>query len=78
MSKGEPFSSEEMDLFLNEADPGKTGKVVYKDFIKVLMKWLINLSTPKFSFQFINNSHESIKRPAIFVIYFPNFEIWGE
>lgn len=42
MSKGEPFSNEEMDLFLNEADPGKTGKVIYKDFIKLLMQWISN------------------------------------
>lgn len=30
-----------MDLFIQEADPHKTGKVIYKDFIKVLMNWLI-------------------------------------
>ena len=35
--KGEVFSNEEMDLFIQESDPHKTGKVVYKDFIKVMM-----------------------------------------
>ena len=36
-SKGEPFTNEEMTLFINEADPHKTGKVIYKDFVQLLM-----------------------------------------
>ena len=30
-----------MDLFIQEADPHKTGKVIYKDFIKLMLNWLI-------------------------------------
>ena len=38
MKHGEPFSSEEMDLFLAEADPEKTGMVKYKQFSKLILK----------------------------------------
>lgn len=36
-TKGEPFNSEELTLFINEADPQKTGKIIYKDFVALLM-----------------------------------------
>ena len=38
MKHGEPLSSEEMDMFLAEADPDKTGYVNYKEFSKLIMK----------------------------------------
>ena len=38
MKHGEPFSSEEMDHFLAEADPDKTGFVKYQEFVKLILK----------------------------------------
>ena len=37
MSKGEVFSEEEMNQFLAVADPEKTGRVIYKEFIRKIM-----------------------------------------
>ena len=37
-TKGEPFSNDEFEAFIQEADPRRTGQVAYKDFIKVLLK----------------------------------------
>ena len=37
MSKGEPFTEEEMNQFLQVADPEKTGWVLYKEFIRKVM-----------------------------------------
>ena len=36
-SKGEVFSGDEMEKFLNEADSKRNGKVAYKEFVKLLM-----------------------------------------
>ena len=38
MKHGEPFSSEEMDMFLAEADPDKTGFVKYQEFVQQILK----------------------------------------
>ncbi len=37
-SKGEPFSNDEFELFVQEADPRRTGQIQYKEFIKMLLK----------------------------------------
>ena len=38
MKHGEPFSSEEMDMFLAETDPDKTGTINYREVVKTIMK----------------------------------------
>ena len=37
-TKGEVLTNDEFDLFVQEADPQKTGKVQYKQFIDILIK----------------------------------------
>ena len=37
-SKGEPLNTEEMEKLVNEADPKRTGKIVYKDFVKLMLQ----------------------------------------
>ena len=36
-SKGEALTAEEFDKLVTEADPRRSGKINYKDFIKILM-----------------------------------------